>query len=346
MRQSSLRVAVGKDRSAWCEKLAETLELKVKQGQTLSYEVVDFDTWDWVSKANGVDVVIWNPVVMGPKAALHFKEKIYFMERHLKKVVVPNYHTVWHFESKVAQSYVLENCGVPTPRTVVSSDYRDATEGLRQLKPPFVFKLSHGASSKNVFMVTDRKLALRKLSEILCHRLWKDARRAGGSKPWFLVSHLAEPWFWPTVLSRLRSEEWFDVAYVQEFIPGNDKDLRITAIGNRYAFGFWRRNRPDDFRASGSGVIDYELPIPEAAVRYCLELNRRLSFDSMAYDIVFQTGGMVVLEMSYSYVDSAIHDCSGYYTLQDGGELRFQQKQAWPQELWVEWALERARAEL
>src|SRR5262249_26757951 len=38
----------------------------------------------------------------------------------------------------------------------------------------------------------------------------------------------------------------------QEFMPGNDYDTRVTIIGNR-AFGAVRHNRPNDFRASGSG---------------------------------------------------------------------------------------------
>ena len=47
-----------------------------------------------------------------------------------------------------------------------------------------------------------------------------------------------------------------DYLLVQEFLPGNGFDTRITVIGNR-AFGFRRFNRPDDFRASGSGRIDW-----------------------------------------------------------------------------------------
>ena len=346
MRRDSLRIAIGKDSSSWCDRFAQALELKIKQGYRVSYEVMNLGTRDWLNRLSGIDVVIWNPMVMGPKAALHYKEKVYFMEKHLNKVVVPNYATVWHFESKVAQSYIFEKYEIPTPHTSVSPDYRDATEALRQMKPPFIFKFSHGASGKYVVMVKDQSKALRKLSEICCHQLWREARQRGGSRFKFLLSHLNKPWFWPTILSRLRSEEWFNVAYIQEFIPGNDKDLRITAIGNRYAFGFWRKNRPNDFRASGSGVIDYQLPIPEAPLRYCLGINQRLGLDTMAYDVIFRNGAFVILEMSYTYLDSAVYDCDGHYVLQDDGELKYEKKHTWPQELWVEWALHRAEAEL
>lgn len=48
-----------------------------------------------------------------------------------------------------------------------------------------------------------------------------------------------------------------DYVYFQKFLPNNTYDIRITVIGER-CFGFIRYNRENDFRASGSGKIEYD----------------------------------------------------------------------------------------
>ena len=60
-------------------------------------------------------------------------------------------------------------------------------------------------------------------------------------------------------LSGPRPESQRSYILWQEFIPDNQRDFRVTIIGRRYAFVFWRNNRPGDFRASGSGLIDYDV---------------------------------------------------------------------------------------
>jgi hypothetical protein len=112
-------------------------------------------------------------------------------------------------------------------------------------------------------------------------------------------------------------------------------------IGDRYAYGFWRNNRPNDFRASGSGRIDYERAVPEECLRTCIEINRRLNFDSMAYDVLFKNGKMVIGEICYGYNDDAPYNASGHYELRSDGELAFVPGHVWPETLWVAWALQR-----
>jgi glutathione synthase/RimK-type ligase-like ATP-grasp enzyme len=134
------------------------------------------------------------------------------------------------------------------------------------------------------------------------------------------------------------------VAYWQEFVAKNRGDLRITVIGDRDAFGFWRRNRPGDFRASGSGLLDYDTPVPEEAVRLCLRLSRQFGFDSMAYDILFREGQPLVIEMSYGYIDSAVFNAPGHFRLDDQDELTYLEGHVMPQTLWVDWALRKVGA--
>lgn len=342
MNASCLRVAVGRNPvGTWHERFAEALSAKQTGGYPLEFDFVEMEKHDWIAAIAPFDLVIWMPSYNGPIYASHVKEKIYFMERFLGKLVVPNYSTIWHLESKVAQSYIFAHHGVPTPETFASFNYRDSTDRIGQTQMPVVWKKSYGSGSENVRLATSRRWLRRQLSRQFCSELWENRRR-GGSKARSALLSIGKPWFWELLRRRLKREEPYGLAYWQDFVPGNEMDLRITAIGDAYAAGFWRRNRPDDFRASGSGLLDYSRQIPENVVRYCLKLNHDLGFDSMAYDILFSDGVPVITEMSFGYVDRAVLEGPGWYELMGSGELVCKAGHVWPQQLWVEWALRRA----
>ena len=78
---------------------------------------------------------------------------------------------------------------------------------------------------------------------------------------------------------------------------------------------------------------------------YCVELNRRLKFDSMAYDVLFRDGEFVITEISYAYVDRAIEAAPHHYELEPDGTCRRIDGHAKAQSLWVDWLLHEAVAQ-
>ena len=342
MAQEILRIAVG--RGAWHQEFAAALDARIREGAGIEYDIVDIDAHDWLERIAAYDLVIWKGRFMGPELAGHYKDKVYFIEKVLGKVIVPSFETVWHFESKVAQSYLFAHAGVATPETVATLDYDDALKCLRQARYPIVVKQSHGASSANVKLIASKSRAQKWLEKTFFQEMWDRHMAAHANRLFRFARAPWHGWFWLKVLQKLLPDELNGVAYWQEYVADNDADLRITVIGDRDALGFWRRNRPGDFRASGSGLLDYERPIPEAAVRYCIGLNRRFGFDSMAYDLLFRGENFLIIEMSYGYVDKAVADAPGHYILDDDGHLRHEPRRVTPQELWVDWALRKAAA--
>ena len=103
-------------------------------------------------------------------------------------------------------------------------------------------------------------------------------------------------------------------AYFQDFIAGNAGDIRITVIGNR-AFGIRRANRPDDFRASGSKLCEFDpSKIHMECVRRAYQISAALRAQSMAYDfLIDQRGEPLLSEMSYIYDASVMEKCEGYW---------------------------------
>lgn len=305
--------------SEWTDRMASALVSEKRYfQQEIRWDRVDMNCDGWIKKLKGYDAILWPPGCMGIKPASYLKEKVFFIQNHMKKLIVPNFECVWHFESKVAQSYIFNFYELPTPRTVATFSVQDAMALLETEKYPLVFKSSSDAASRGVRLV--------KTAERAKFRAWKS---------------LYTGFWWKVIRRTFRLDHKDNALYWQDFVPKNDCDLRITVIGDKWAVGFWRWNRPNDFRASGSGLIDYEKSIPEETIRFCFDLNKKHNFDSMAYDIIFKDGKHVVVEICYTYVDKAIYKAPGHYERSDDGQLSYKTGNTWPQQLWVRWLAER-----
>jgi len=296
----------------WAYKFAYFLK---KEG--VACDIVDMDKSDWIDRLKPYDILIWKPQFMGPRSSQILKEKIYFIQQFMKKRVYPNYETIWHFDSKIAQSYIFKYQKIRSPQTFVSFDYNEAVHHARKLHYPVVLKESAGASSSGVSLV-------------------KSARE--------LIRYINQRFLWENLMARKISDRLFDrfgQLYTQTFLRGNPADLRISIIGDRYAFGFWRKNRDNDFRASGSGKIDYKTELPKEIISYCAKISRMNRFDSMAYDILFKGDKFYIVEMSYGYNDRAVYNSAGFYILDENCEVaRFVRGHYLPQQLWVRWLLD------
>ncbi|MCE5267802.1 MAG: hypothetical protein LLG00_07940 [Planctomycetaceae bacterium] len=342
MAKRPIRIALGvSDENVWNDRFAAALDEKRSAGYPLNYDRVNLNRRDWLERLTPYDAVIWKPYGMGVQQSILVKEKVYVLEKHLHKLVIPNVESTWHFESKVAQSYLFSIEGVPTPATTATFDYDEALEELRRATFPLVFKRGEGAGSGNVWLVKSRRTAEQLWAKAFCSQIYRDMTSRGHGRFSIAARSLCKRWFWEYFRQHFRRGDSPGYLYWQEFVANNSADLRIAVIGDRYAYGFWRNNRPDDFRASGSGRIDFERPIPEECVRFCMGISRRLNFDSMAYDLLFKDGKFVIGEISYGYVDSVPYRAAGHYELRPDETIEFVPGHVWPETLWVEWALQR-----
>lgn len=330
--QTITSIGVGRALNGWHHHALEALNARAADGAPIRVVTVDMDSHDWLAQTAGLDALIWNPGVMGPLAASLFKERVYFLEHYRQIRVMPSYRTIWHFESKVAQSYFFEQLDLPRPRTVASFDYHDALASARELGLPVVAKKSYGAGSRNVRLIESDGVLERYLQREFAQQLWDEHKSAVGlpkGAAWLLA-----PWFREKIMGRLFARERHGCAYLQEFIAGNDCDLRLVVVGRR-ALGCWRANRKNDFRASGGGQNIWDRPVPEDAVRLCLETSRLMEADSLAFDLLFRDGEPLFVEISYGFPAEPAHDAEGHWLLESDGRLVRVGGRVWPQELWV-----------
>ena len=119
--------------------------------------------------------------------------------------------------------------------------------------------------------------------------------------------------------------------------------MRIAIIGNR-AFGLKRFNRPNDFRASGSGRFDVDPnQIDLRAVRLGFNVAKRLGTQAMNLDILRRGDELVVGEISYTTMSWFLQGCPGHWKL-DRDELIWIPGHMWPEEAQIQDFLERIEA--
>jgi len=234
--------------------------------------------------------------------------------------VFPTWKTVWHFDDKVGQYYLLNAAGIPTAPTRVFWYRQAAMKFCREAKYPLVMKLAGGITSENVRMVKDAREAEYWVGRMFDSGLVAMQKPsigglAGARKRLKDSLRLLVKGVQP--LPSLRYEVQRGYALVQEFLPGNEFDTRVTVIGNR-AFGFRRMNRPGDFRASGSGRIDFDpTKIDREIVRLAFAARRKLDSQSLAIDGMYRDGKPVIVEISYYYEGWAVAQCPGHWELDD-----------------------------
>lgn len=276
-------------------------------------------------------------------------------EERLRMPVFPDLATCWHFDDKVAQAYLLAALGISHPQTWVFWRKADALAWCAKAAYPVVAKLSGGAGSQNVRLIRDAAEARAYVEQcfsgsgiLVRHplppgtwsqswaRLKRAAKRAAQAAPYVFAAR------YPSLPDQTYWMPHKNYALFQEFVAGNEFDTRVTIIGNR-AFAFRRFNRPNDFRASGSGNIDYEpAAVDLRCVSAAFDAARRIGSQSLAFDYFFRGEARepVVGEISYAYADWAVEKCAGHW---DSG-LNWHAGHLWPEEAHVEDFLARIRA--
>ena len=311
---------------------------------------------DALEQAQQCDGVMWR-WTHTPQDKQSARYILHIIEHYLDIPVFPNSQNAWHFDNKIAQYYLLQFLQAPTPKTWVFWDREIALEWAKVADYPVVFKLSPGAGSANVIRVInldDAKHLIDKcfISGIFPYSMNEFQPGSSGSRSksqWramlVRLRHAAQ-YTWKSDYPPLPASEWWQpekgYVYFQEFLPENDRDTRITVIGER-AFGFQRLNRLGDFRASGSGKIIHDPQnIDPRCVDIAFQISQRGNFQSMAYDFLMRNQEPVICEISYAFADWAVQKCPGHWHSTQG----WVEGSMWPQEAQVEIFINEIKAKI
>lgn len=286
----------------------------------INYKLVDCYKSDIIEQLEDCDALMWHFHHASAKNSL-FVKQLLFAIQHSGKIVFPDFNTVWHFDDKVGQKYLLESLDLPLVNSTVFYSKQDALNWAHSAIYPKVFKLRGGAGSVNVKLVRSLTEA-QKLIKKAFGRGFKHDSIVPFSEVWgkyklgkvslnALVRSFARV-FVKTEFAKIHGKE-IGYIYYQDYIPDNDSDIRVIVIGGK-AFALKRMVRENDFRASGSGKILYDKKyFDDTTIALAFEIHEKLNSQCTAMDFVYDLGQPKIVEISYGFSPNAYDACTGYW---------------------------------
>lgn len=312
------------------------------QEKKLVFEIVDCFDSDIIDTLRDFDILLWHWRWIHPESQLAARQIVASIDK-MNIVNYPNLNTCWHYDDKLGQKYLLESISAPTIKTWVFYDKKKALKWINDTEFPKVFKLRCGSASVNVSLVKNKKEAIKlctkafhngfiprgsyfsdtktKIKTIKNRRmLFEKIKRIPQSLQHIAASNRVIP-------------RQIGYVYFQEFLPGNDCDLRIIILGGK-AFGKMRKNRENDFRASGSGVVIHDpAKVDLRCVKIAFETARKIGAQSLAFDFLWDRNGQPrIAEMSYCFPERGVKGCPGWWD----ENLGWHEGSLYPQDLILE----------
>ncbi len=294
------------------------------QENEIYYEFVDCYQPDVIERLRKFDCLFWHignyvlqDMMMG--------RSILFSVSNMGLKIFPDFNTSWHFDDKVAETYLLQSGEVPIPESWMFYLYEDCVDWLEsKANYPLIAKLRCGSGSNNVRLLktkqeavvyakkmftegfkTHPSLLFKTKSQVLSSRDWKTLKARFKRIPEFLQT-LSHAKMFP-------KEKGY--VFFQEFIPNDGYDLKIVVVGDKLSF-IGRNIRKGDYRASGGGDLFYEKNlISQNIISSAFTASDKLRFQCMGYDYVVDkmTGKGKIVEISYGFSHIALLNAGGFF---------------------------------
>lgn len=193
----------------------------------------------------------------------------------------------------------------------------EALDSINAVTYPCVIKSSEGAGSHGVRLARNRQEYVKIVKNLtrstdLHHELWDIGRSIRHS------GYIKE--------SRFRRK-----IIVQDFVPGLSNDWKVLVFWDKF-FVLRRKNRPGDFRASGSGLFSFDDKVDSRLLDAAKELRESFNVPMISLDLAISEKGIVLIEFQfvyfgtstlekspyfYQYSDDGWHQCMGKSVLED-----------------------------
>lgn len=295
--------------------------IKYCDEQHIPYKLVDCYKTDILDNLRDCDALMWHFSQAIPQDLILAKQLLFALES-AGKLVFPDFQTMWHFDDKIGQKYLLEAIGAPLVPSYAFYSKADALQWINETTFPKVFKLRGGASSENVKLVKTKEAA-KKLVKQAFGKGFRQFNSFFYLKESIRKYKLGESSVLDIIKKTVRlfnkheldkfSQREKGYVYFQDFIANNDSDIRLVVVDNK-AFGEKRFVRKNDFRASGSHMRQYDKEIiSEATLRISFEVAKKLKLQCVAFDYVYENGNPLIVEISFGTTPAAYKPCPGYW---------------------------------
>jgi hypothetical protein len=190
-------------------------------------------------------------------------------------ILLPEFDYFFAHENKSFQAFLSK--GISTeilnvPNSQVYGTFEDLNKNIDKILFPQVLKLANGCQSKGVTLVNNKDECLKKAKKFTSTFNFSDFLRFK-YKTYFKKGYIKES------LNKNK-------IVLQEFIPNLEGDYKVLVYGNK-AFVLTRKSKKNDFRASGSGLFDFDIDVPQAVLDSALFLKEFFNCPFISIDIAY-----------------------------------------------------------
>lgn len=289
----------------------------------IEYSVINPFKKNIIDKLKNFDVVLWHFSGYFLKDIL-FARDILYSAKKMGLKVFPDFDDCWHFDDKIAETYLLQSVNAPIPTSLMYYSLDDLKDDIEDIRMPIIAKLRNGSGSHNVKLIKDKKELLKYSYRMFSKGfssspslIYKTTSNVKSSKSFKVLINRAKriPEFLKILTSANEFPNEKGYVYLQEYIPNNGYDLKIVVVGDKLSF-IGRNIRVGDFRASGGGDLFYDKKfITKNVIDSAFKTTDLLGFRCMGYDYVVnkETGEGIIIEISYGFSHEALLMAKGYF---------------------------------
>lgn len=271
-----------------------------------------------------VDIVLWHFSGYNYTEML-IARSILYASRNMGKIVYPDFNDSWHFDDKVAETYLLQSVKAPMPKSFMFYSLAAINNFTINFNNyPIIAKLRNGSGSHNVKKIKSKDELLSYAKKMFTKGInsapslmYKASSNIKSSKNLKILIKRAKRI--PEFLRTLSNAKKFNIergyVFLQEFIPNDGYDLKIVVVGDKLSF-IGRNIRQGEFRASGGGDMFYDKDkVTQNIIDSAFKTSDVLGFNCMGYDYVINknTGEGKIIEISYGFSHHALLEAKGYF---------------------------------
>ena len=225
-------------------------------------------------------------------------------------ILVPEFHLFRAHHNKLFMELLRDVSGLDAIKNIRSRGYGTYEEFARsQYEWPsqVVIKPSEGYASKGVRLLKDgpaRDRYIRKVSRS------------------FHLLDAAKDVFRACVRRSYRRESNHRRKFVvQSYVANLANDYKILVFADRY-YVLFRRNRRNDFRASGSGLFEYREDVPAGLLDFAERVFQSFAAPYASLDIGFNEHEYFLFEFQFVHMGTFTLENSPFYFVKEGAEWR------------------------
>lgn len=272
----------------------------------LQYKDIDFYNIDYTN-----NYIIYQS---SEDPGLYYKSYIEDILLGLKKagaILLPDYQFLRAHHNKVFMEIMRKNTKDKELNNIKSKEYGCYEECLNDIKMhnKYVFKLACGAQSKNVMLLKQ----MSDLKKIKKHTRTYDF--------YYWIVDKIKPFLKNTYKAYKKKSHHRNKYIIQEYVEGLKGDYKVIVLNDKI-YVLYRKNRKNDFRASGSGLFMYG-DVSNEMLEYALYIYNLFDVPFISLDIAESNNVYYVVEFQFvSFGTYTVERAPYYYEKQNNGWIK------------------------